>query len=253
MKALLLTGLLITNMAIAADGLSIMKQVDKANQGFKGEKSTMVLTLTNAKGSSVQRELSAQIHEDVKAGNKSLVEFHRPLDVKGVKLLTWSNVGSANSQWLYLPKFKRVKKINGAGAGGSFMGSEFSYEDIGGMTLDKYKYKLLKEEKFSGEDVWVIEATPKNKSSYKRQETWISKKFNAAMQVKYYDKKNKLLKVSTVAGFKPIKVGGKSFYRPDSITMKNKQNKKSSALTWKNRKVGQSISPSTFRSTTLKR
>lgn len=252
MKVLLLS-LIISGVAIAADGLSVMKQVDKANQGFKGEKSTMVLTLTDAKGSSVERELSAQIHEDNKSGNKSLVEFHRPLDVKGVKLLTWSNIGSANSQWLYLPKFRRVKKINGAGAGGSFMGSEFSYEDIGGMTLDKYKYKLLKEEKFNNEDVWVIEATPKSKSSYKRQETWISKKFNAAMQVKYYDKKNKLLKVSSVEGFKPIKVGSRSFYRPSKISMKNQQNKKSSALTWKDRKVGVSITPSTFRSTSLKR
>ena len=63
-------------------------------------------------------------------GDKSLMVFDEPRDVKGTALLTHAHKQEADDQWLYLPALKRVKRISSSNRSGSFMGSEFSYEDL---------------------------------------------------------------------------------------------------------------------------
>src|SRR5690606_41082293 len=57
-----------------------------------------------------------------------------------------------------------------------FMGSEFSFEDIGGQQVDDYTYKYLRDEKVDGQDTFVIESYPKEKNSgYTKVITWVDK------------------------------------------------------------------------------
>jgi outer membrane lipoprotein-sorting protein len=234
--------------ALAMTGIEVMQKVEKQGQGFIGSEAEMQMLLIDAHGTQVERIMEASVLENIKEGDKSITAFIKPTDIKGTKLLTWTRVDDDNKQWLYLPKFKRVKKINSTNQAGSFMGSEFSYEDIGGQVLDKYNYKVLSEDK----DSWMIESTPKKKSGYSKLVSKISKTDLIPLEVKYYDRRAELLKESSLSDFKTYKVGKKSFLMANKIEMKNLQTQKRSVIKWTNRKIGLKLKDNQFKSSKLK-
>lgn len=240
--------ILLPTLVLAITGREVMEKVDKKGEGFIGSSSNMTLTLINAYGDKIDRVMNSMVLENNEEGNKSITEFVEPKDVKGTKLLTWTRKSESNKQWLYLPRFKRIKKISSSGQSGSFMGSEFSYEDIAGNELDKYDYKLLKED----DNAWTVEAKPKEESGYSKIVSTIDKKKLIPIKADYYDRKEELLKKSTMDKFKDYKVNKKSFTFANYIKMENLQTKKSSIIEWKERKLGIKHKDNDFKSTRLK-
>lgn len=240
--------LILPSLVFALTGREVMEKVDKKGDGFIGSSSQMTLTLINAYGDKIDRVMKSKVLENNKDGNKSITEFVEPKDVKGTKLLTWTRKVESNKQWLYLPRFKRIKKISSSGQSGSFMGSEFSYEDIAGNELDKYTYKLLKE----NDKTWTIESKPKEESGYSKIISEIDKKRLIPINAQYFDRKEELLKKSSMDKFKDYDVNKKSFTFANYIKMENIQTKKSSIIEWKKRELGVKHKESNFKSTKLK-
>lgn len=222
-------------------GLAIAKKMEKANKGFVGETSSMEMILIDAYGEKITRKLDGKSKEVANDGDKSLSIFLSPADVKGTKMLTITHKKDDDDQWLYLPSLRRVKRIKSSSKSSAFMGSEFSYEDLGSQEIEKYSYKWLRDEKTkSGSSYWVLERKPKDikNSGYSKNIMWVSKKLMNPTKIEYYDRKNELLKVSTVSNFQSYNVNGKKLWRPGKIHMKNVQTKKQSIFTWKKRKIG---------------
>lgn len=246
---LLILSTLVMAMTPEEKGLDIAKKIEKFNDGFKGEESTLEMILINAHGDQIVRKMDSKVLEDNSDGDKSLIEFNWPADVKGTKMLTWTHKNDNDDQWLYLPAFRRVKRINSRNKSGSFMGSEFSYEDLGSQEIEKYTYKFIKDEKVAGRDHWVMERYPKDKESgYSKQVTWVDKEYMASTKVEYYDRKGELLKTANFSGFMKFD----KFYRSDKIEMKNHQTKKSSILNFSGRKLFVNFNSSLFSKDRLK-
>jgi Outer membrane lipoprotein-sorting protein len=227
----------------AAAGLEIARKADAANQGFVGEKATMTLELINAHGEVTKRKMAMEVLEGTDDGDKSRSVFEWHADVKGTKLLTWTHKKGDDDRWLYLPAVKRIKRISSSNKSGSFMGSEFAYEDFSSQELEKYTYKLLDEPKQAGRDTWRIERFPVEKDSgYARQIMWMDKEYLNPLRIEYFDRKNELLKVAVFEGYKKF---GK-FWRFGTIRMENVQTKKKSVLTWENRELGQKPAAENF-------
>ena len=215
-------------------GWALAKRVEKANEGFKGEVSKMEMVLLNARGDRIVRRMASNIFEVKKDGDKSKIEFLWPADVKGTRMLTWTHKSKDDDQWLYLPAIRRVKRISSRNKSGSFMGSEFAYEDLGSQEPEKYSHRFLEELTVKGRPMWKTERVPNDKrSGYSRQVQWIDKGYMSVVKVEYYDRKGELLKTSTLSNFKRY---GK-LWRPQKITMRNHQTKKVSILTWTQRKL----------------
>lgn len=230
-------------------GLRIAKENEKANSGFKGEMSSLTMTLINAYGDKTNRKMKAMIGERKGEGDFSINEFLWPADVKGTKLLTHAYKEKSDDQWLYMPAIKRVKRISSRNKSGSFMGSEFSYEDMGSQEPEKYSFKYLKKIKFKGRPVHKMERYPKDKNSaYSKQVLFNDLEYNNVLRIEYYDRKGELLKTADFSGYKKL---FKKIYRPMKIHMKNVQTKKESILVWKKRKLGVKMSKSKFQSTKL--
>ena len=221
-------------------GLKISLNSEKANNGFLGEVSEMKMILEDAHGTKISRKMKGKTMETKGDGDKSISQFLLPADVRGTMMLTWTHKKKDDDQWLFLPSIKRTKRISSSSKSASFMGSEFSYEDLGSQEVEKYTHKLIKEENNKdGLSMWLIERTPKNKKSgYKRLKTWIIKKYNNPFKVEYYDRKNELLKTAVFSEYREYKVGGKSLWRANKIHMVNIQTGKKSTITWSNRKLG---------------
>ncbi len=236
-----------------ARGTLIANELEKANDGFQGEESDMEMVLIDAYGAKTTRLMAGKILEVPGDGDKSLMTFLNPKDVKGTKMLTHSHKGDDDDQWLYLPTIKRVKRISSSNKSSSFMGSEFSYEDLGSQEIDKYNFKWIKDVKFkSGVPGWIVQRIPKANSGYSKMIMTISSKYMNPIKMEYYDRKGELLKVASFTAFKSYKVGNKNLWRAGQIHMKNVQTKKESTMQWKQRKLGQGHSERDFKKTSLK-
>ena len=71
---------------------------------------------------------------------------------------------------------KRVRRITRSGKNDSFMGTDFTYEDMGSRNLSRDEFSLLREEAVDGVPCWVVEAKAKDsKEPYSRRVIWIRK------------------------------------------------------------------------------
>jgi len=253
LQKLFFTSLIFSSLTYASidAGWKIAKKMDAANSGYVGETSTMKLTLIDPSGTEIIREMEGSSSESSKM-DKTLMNFKKPADVKGTKLLTWAHKTKDDDQWLYLPSLRRVKRINSKSKGSSFMGSEFSFEDLGSQSIDKYTYNLKGEKTVEGQKTWILERVSKTKSSYSKVIMYVSKKYLSAVKSDYYNKRGELLKFAIFGGFKKYTVKGKALYRANSINMTNVQNKKRSIFQWENRKIGIKISSRKFKKNALK-
>ena len=72
------------------------------------------------------------------------------------------NPDTIDEQVLYLPALKRTNRIAGRARKGSFMGSDFAYEDLEISDAASATHALVSET----DAVWVIDSTPGADSSY---------------------------------------------------------------------------------------
>ena len=232
----------------AKDGLAIALKNDKANQGFGTDQSVMEMVLINAHGDKTTRRMLTETLEGKDQGDKSVATFQWPADVKGTKMLTHTKKVGDDQQWLFLPAIKRVKRISSKNKSGSFMGSEFSYEDLGSQEVEKFTYSLIGDATHDSRSVWHMKRTPKDKrSGYSKQIIWIDKEYHAPLKMEYYDRKGDLLKTASFRNYSQFG----TIWRVGEIHMHNAQTQKQSIITWKERKVGVELDTDIFDSSLL--
>jgi hypothetical protein len=79
------------------------------------------------------------------AGDRLLIRFTYPNDIRGTGFLVWEHPNADDERFLYLPSLGRVRRIAGSETQESFVGSDFTYEDIGGREFDEYTYTIADE------------------------------------------------------------------------------------------------------------
>jgi len=237
--------------AIGARGLAIAKESDRRDTGFVSTTATVEMILKNRQGQESRRQVRVETLEGVGDEDKALSYFDHPPDVKGTALLTFSHKSASDDQWLYLPALKRVKRIASDDKSGSFMGSEFSYEDIAAQIVEKYTYQYLRDETYDGQAAFVISRDPvAERSGYSREVVWIDTTHYRVLKADYYDRKESLLKTLTFSGYRQY--AGK-FWRPDEMFMVNHQTGKSTRLKWRDYQFDTGLTDADFTQEALKR
>ena len=118
-------------------GLAIAVETDRRDQGFVDMQVDMAMILRNASGAENHREMRLRSLEVQEDGDKSIMIFDTPPDIKGTGLLTFSHKVDDDDQWLNLPALKRVKRIASKNKSGPFVGSEFAFEDLRSQEVEK--------------------------------------------------------------------------------------------------------------------
>ena len=212
-------------------GLEIAIEADTRDTGFQDSQSTLTMVLRNRHGEETTRELRNRVLEVDNDGDKTLVIFDTPRDVKGTAFLSYTHKEGDDDQWLYLPALKRVKRISSSNKSGPFVGSEFAYEDIASQEVEKYTYKYVGDEEVDGLMCFKVESYPVDKKSgYTKRITWVDQQEYRAMKVEFYDKKSELLKTLTYKGYQHYI---DDYWRPDEMHMVNHQTGKSTTLLWR--------------------
>jgi hypothetical protein len=211
----------------AAKGLEIAREADRRDTGWKSAEVEVRMVLRNSHGETSERFLRSAWMETTGDGDRGLVVFDRPADVKGTAALTFSHKVGDDDRWLYLPALRRVKRIASSNKSGPFMGSEFAYEDLASQEVEKFAYRYVREDVLDGVASWVVERDPIDpRSGYLRQLVWYGKTDYRPLKVEYFDRKNELLKVLTYERYE--KYG--AFWRARQQRMSNSQTGKSTLI-----------------------
>lgn len=211
-----------------SQGFSAREIMEKNDQQRKAEDEQVELTmkLINKKGKERVRKVRQFTKTDADDNQKSIIRFLSPADVKGTGLLTIEHTSRDDDQWLYLPALKKVRRISASDQSDNFMGTDFAYEDLGSEELENYDYQLLRAESLNGVECYLIEAVPNNdqerkESGYSKRHIWIRKDNFVGIQIKYYDKKGKLLKVFQASDVRLIE--GTNTWRAHRMETENVQ------------------------------
>ncbi|HEX9640441.1 MAG TPA: outer membrane lipoprotein-sorting protein [Candidatus Krumholzibacteria bacterium] len=216
----------------AKKGREIAEQADRRDSGYQDSIAQVEMLIRTRGGKETRRDLSISVLEGRSGGDKTLVRFFSPPDVRGTALLTHAKPGGNDEQWIYLPALRRTKRIPSNNRSAAFMGSEFSYEDFASRKLGDYRYKYLRDDKVKDLDVYVVERVPSYADSgYARQQVWFDKAEYRTLRVEFWDRKGRALKTLTLEGYQ--KYLGR-FHRSERMLMQNRQTGDSTRLTWKN-------------------
>ncbi len=232
-------------------GLRIAREASARDDGFGDFTAGMTMVLRDRHGRESVRRMRFKVLEVRGDGDKSLFVFDEPPDVRGTALLTHAHVNTPDDQWLYLPALKRVKRINAARRSGSFMGSEFSYEDMSSHEVDEYTYKYLRDEPCGELTCTVIEQAPLDKKSgYSRKLVWQDTGELRTWKVELYDRRGSHLKTLTLAGYRQYL---DRYWRAGEQTMVNHLTGASTVLEWTDFRFRTNLDDGEFTRTALRR
>ena len=237
-------------MASAEKGLAIAKEQDQRDLGWGDFSVVGRMVLKNKAGKESIREFKTMTFEEADAalGDKSVIIFTRPRDVRGTSLLTHSNIEPEDdNQWLFLPALKRVKRISSSNRTGKFVSSEFSYEDLGSEEVEDNTYVWLEDLPCPGaEDLTCakVEITPKNKKSgYSKRIAYIDLDEYRNYQVDYFNRRGDLEKILIFSDYRQY-LG--QYWRAHAMDMKNVQTGKSTTLEWDEYRFQSGLTVDTF-------
>ncbi len=153
---------------------------------------------------------------------KYFLYFYQPGDVRDMTFMVWKHPQREDERWLFIPAIKLVRRIAANDKRSSFVGSDFSYEDVSGREVEEDTHTLVREETLNGRPVFVIRSVPKNEKSsdFSYRLAWIDNENFVLWREEYYDKRNELSKVFTADEVKQVDGEWTTVRR----TMKNVQN-----------------------------
>jgi outer membrane lipoprotein-sorting protein len=234
-----------------ARGLEIAAEADRRDTGFGDFKANITMTLRNKHGESSERRMRVSTLEQEDDGDKSLIIFENPGDVKGTAFLSFTHKAGSDDQWLYLPALKRVKRIASSNKSGPFMGSEFAYEDISSQEVEKYSYRYIEEQTFDERNHFLVERDPvDSKSGYTRQVAWLDTDEYRVWKVEFYDRRGSLLKTLTVSGYSQYL---EKYWRAKRWNMINHKTGKETELLWEEFVFANGFDDKDFTKNSLKR
>ena len=236
----------ILHVIMGQSGYEIAKMVDERNKP-KDQSSKTTMILTNSKG---RTRTSTIYSKTLNGGEKQILWFMAPADDKGVAFLKIEHEGKDDEMRMWLPAFKKIRRITAKKKGDSFMGSDLSYEDMSNRDLEENEYKRLEDDMVDSIACYVLEVVPKKeeKSSYFKHKSWINKESLAAVKEESYDKKGKLKKVKS---FQSTRM--RDYYILSSVYVKDVQKNHTTKVVFEDLKVDTGIEEKLFQEKNLKR
>jgi len=178
----------------------VARQVEDRDSGRDG-RVTFKMRLFDRQDRVRERALTV-LSKKYPTGDKSLTRFTQPADIAGTGFLVWEHKGAAatgaaseDERFLFLPSLARVRRIAGSEAQESFVGSDFTYEDIGGREFEDYTYTLVNDTAANG-TAYTLESRAKNPNArFPRVVSTVRKDNFVVVHADIFNKRDELAKV----------------------------------------------------------
>lgn len=177
------------------------------------------LVTINRRGQERVNQLRIYRHDGAD-GAKQLLEYLTPADVAGTKFLSIEE-GDETNMWLYLPALGRERRIAGSATDESFMGTDFTFEEIGdaGQFSADYDGERLDDETYDGLDTYVLRLTPaENGSKYSFVKMWVWQEHFIPLRIEFFNQQGQLEKT---LHNDELRQNAQGEWQPHRITMSN--------------------------------
>ncbi len=251
-KTITILFILLVGTIFAEDltGLDIMMTVYNRSTG-DDMTANLSMILENSRGDQRIREIK-QFIKDFGDTEKKIMFFIAPADIKNTTFMNWSydNVNKSDDQWIYLPALKKIKRISSDSKSDYFMGSDFTYDDLGDRHPAQDTHTILKEEMIDGVSCYVVESIPNDKDyMYSRTVTWVIKDKWIGLKKEFYDEDDEYFKQLTLNDYKEFD----GIIVITSVIMKNEQENHQTEMKLSNVRINSGISDSQFTERMMKR
>ncbi len=221
--AIVLLMMLLPLQASAISPKDIMKKSQAAflYQG-KDFKARVIMKLISKEGRQRLREMTMLRKNYGASGGeqKYFMYFFKPADVKDMAFMIYKYPGRDDDRWLFIPALNMVRRIAARDKASSFVGSDFTYEDVSGRDVEDDTHEFLREDVLEGKACYVVKSTPKEGDvNYSYKVSWIDKENSLPLKEEYFDVKGELYRVFTADEIKTLK----GFPTVTKRTMKNIQ------------------------------
>jgi outer membrane lipoprotein-sorting protein len=194
---ILIAGMVAGN-AQAQDAEEIMKKSHlayyyAADDGL----SEVTMQLINKRGKERTREFT-MLRLDTEDGGdqKYFTYFKKPSDVSRLTFMVHKTFGGNDSRWIYVPSIDLVKPISADDKNSSFVGSDFTYEDVSGRHWTEDNHKFISEGELEGKAVYIIESKPKESyKGFSRKTTYIDKDTYLPLKEEYFNDKDEMERI----------------------------------------------------------
>src|SRR3989344_7902161 len=195
--------------AMALTGEEVMK---KSQAAFlypgKDFKARVTMKLIGKDGGERVREL-VMLRKNFGAPGgeqKYFMVFFKPADVKDMSFMTYKYPAKDDDRWIFIPAVSMVKRIAAQDKRSSFVGSDFTYEDVSGRDIEDDTHVVEREEKVGDRDCYVVKSTPKGADSdFGYKFTWVDKANYLPLKEEQYDKKGTRYKQFTANEIADVK------------------------------------------------
>ncbi len=189
-------GCLIALTAISAaeepTGKELLDRMDKVLTP-ESSQSTVVQTIETSSGGTRDFTYISFVGD---SGASSLIRYQSPRRVKDEAFLMLNN---ADDIWAYFARTRRVRKLASHARKKKLMGSDFTYEDMGGGNRyrEEYAPARLPDKQYEGETCYILELTPLpgEDPAYQRIVCYLRQSDYYPCRIDYYEDKDELLKI----------------------------------------------------------
>jgi hypothetical protein len=196
MRSILMGALALLTPAVGAaaaeDATALMNAAHAAYYyAGDGGSAKVLMTLTDKQGRTREREFWMLRTDIADMGDQNYYTyFVKPADVSKTGFLVHKHADGNDDRWLYVPALDLVKRIAADDRTSSFVGSDFTYEDVSGRLPVLDAHTLIGEESLGERPAWKIKSTPKVAATADWQEklTWICKESKLPLKEEYYTK-----------------------------------------------------------------
>jgi len=192
---------------------------------FSNARFVATLTQQNRTGVIKKRDLSGVVKLiNDGASSARRIRFSSPSDMRGVATLSIEQRNKADDLWIYLPTFRRVRRLVSANRADPWVGSDFSLGDISGHKVSDWNHTTAVTEAVSGFDAWRIQSTPAlpvvaTDTGYAKRVSWLRKSDAALLKADFYDLSGALSKTLIAEEFRVLDANAKKI-QPMRMTMR---------------------------------
>ena len=175
--------------------MDIVKKMKEVFEPVKPSTRKVVIAATS--GGETTQWVAYQARKQFPDGKRMVMVLLEPAELKGNAYLVWEQQAKPSTMWSYLPFLRRIRQLVDVDAYEHFLGTDFTYADLGFVRLHP-QYRLLGEEEHGGKQTYKIEeSVPKERAYYSRVVTWVDKGTLLPVQRDYYDPAGTLWKTET--------------------------------------------------------
>jgi len=222
----------------------IFEEVEERRNKVNYEQSVMNMTIYDSKGRTRNRVITSYQYAEGEQ-EKGLLVFEEPANVRGTAFLTLSE-GSNEVQKLYLPALGRIQTITAAQQGDRFMGSDFTYEDLGDQNPDDYTFELISDSAAEA----VIKAVKQEESQYAYVMFYVDLQKYVLNKAEYFNEEGKIIKRLEPENYVNL---FENVWTANKMTMYDLREDRKTELTWSGRTINEPIPGWRFTERALRR